>query len=303
MKTKKVRLAIFAHYDKNKLIQDYVIYYLKELKKIVDNIIFVSDCNVKSNEVKKILPYITHSIIGKHGEYDFGSYKRGVLYAQQNKLLDDCDELIFCNDSCYGPLYTFKNVFDTMAQKECDFWGLTYNPVGITKDTCDTLYEDNSPHVQSFFLVFRPQVFNSEIFSNFINNIKKENDKFLIIIKYEIGLSKLLRKNGFRECVYCQTTLSHKHSERFHYLKLMLHDKNPLIKTSVIRQKKYINKLLKLIDKYTDYDSKLISKDLKYNSYYKRLGILDRIFSIFSDEDKSHVIIFFLGIKLSISKK
>lgn len=297
------KLAIFAHYDKNNLIQDYVIYYLMELKKVVDNIIFVSDCNVKSKEVKKILPYITHSIIGKHGEYDFGSYKRGVLYAQQNKLLEDCDELIFCNDSCYGPLYPLKNVFDTMAQKECDFWGLTYNPIGIIKHLSNTPYEDNSPHVQSFFLVFRPQVFNSEIFSNFINNIKKENDKFLIIIKYEIGLSKLLRNNGFKESVYCQTTLNHKNAENFHYLKLMLHDKHPLIKTSVIRQKKYINKLLKLIDKYTDYDSKLILKDLKYNSYYKRLSILDRIFSIFSDEDKSHITIVFLGIKLSISKK
>ena len=36
------RLAIFAHYDKDNIIDDYVIYYLKELKKSFETIIFVS---------------------------------------------------------------------------------------------------------------------------------------------------------------------------------------------------------------------------------------------------------------------
>ena len=36
------RAAVFAHYDKDKIIDDYVIYYLKSLKEIFDNIVFVS---------------------------------------------------------------------------------------------------------------------------------------------------------------------------------------------------------------------------------------------------------------------
>ena len=31
------RAAVFAHYDKDRIIDDYVIYYLKSLKEIFDN--------------------------------------------------------------------------------------------------------------------------------------------------------------------------------------------------------------------------------------------------------------------------
>lgn len=95
------RTAVFAHYDKNNLIQDYVVYYLSELKKCAEKIIFVSDSDVLPVELKKIEDIVEHSIIGRHGEYDFGSYKRGFLYAKENNLLTTCEELILANDSCY----------------------------------------------------------------------------------------------------------------------------------------------------------------------------------------------------------
>ena len=47
------RLCIFAHYDKDNLIDDYVIYYLRELKKSFNKIIFVSDSDYqKKKQIK-----------------------------------------------------------------------------------------------------------------------------------------------------------------------------------------------------------------------------------------------------------
>ncbi len=43
------RVAVFAHYDKSNLIQDYVVYYLSELKKCAGKIIFVSDSDILSD--------------------------------------------------------------------------------------------------------------------------------------------------------------------------------------------------------------------------------------------------------------
>ena len=48
------KLAIFAHYDRGNEIQDYVIEYLKGLKEVAQDIIFVSDSNVKEEELEKI---------------------------------------------------------------------------------------------------------------------------------------------------------------------------------------------------------------------------------------------------------
>ena len=46
-------LAIFASYDKLNQIPDYVVYYLKELKKVSDTI-FVSDNEFSQDELEKI---------------------------------------------------------------------------------------------------------------------------------------------------------------------------------------------------------------------------------------------------------
>ena len=78
-KEKYNRTAVFAHYDENNQIQDYVVFYLKHLKKFVKDIIFVSDSPVEENELKKISKYVKHIIAYHHGEYDFGSYKHNSL--------------------------------------------------------------------------------------------------------------------------------------------------------------------------------------------------------------------------------
>ena len=257
------RVAIFAHYDINNLIQDYVVYYLKELKKYVGNIIFVSDSIVEPKQLNKINNIVEHMIIEKHGEYDFGSYKRGFLYAKENNLLNECDELIFCNDSCYAPLYDFKEMFDSMSSKSLDFWGNTMSK----KD----LYFEYNPHVQSYFIVFSPNVFNSDAFNKLIFSVKKESSKNDIITNYEVGLSKILLEHNFKFDVYCNTSKNFEYSQLLKYKDLIQDDKSPFVKTSIYRnqqiEKKKIYPNYKIIKQNTKYDINLIREDIKYNLY------------------------------------
>jgi lipopolysaccharide biosynthesis protein len=109
------RITIFAHFDKDNVIDDYVIFYLKELKKISEKIIFVSACDLATVEKNKLDGICEVVIAQNHKEYDFGSYKRGFHYFIENSF--DCDEIIFANDSCYGPLYPLKEVFDKMDKE------------------------------------------------------------------------------------------------------------------------------------------------------------------------------------------
>lgn len=253
------RVAVFAHYDKSNIIQEYVIYYLTELKKVCDKIIFVSDGNICEQELLKIKDIVIHSIAQKHGEYDFGSYKRGYIYAKEMNLLNNCDEFIIANDSCYGPLYEFQIMFDKMKTQEIDFWGVTANSVG--------LHHENNPHVQSYFMVFKPNVFKSELFDNFIMSIKKEDNKPSIIINYEIGLSKLLVENGFKYEVYCKSSKYLQHSHVYSAYKLLKNDNNILVKTSLFRYTNIppeVKASFKWL-KASNYNIRLIKSDLKYN--------------------------------------
>ena len=167
------RAAVFAHYDKDNIVDDYVIYYLKSLKEIFDKIVFVSCREIPNNEKIKLYGIVDFIICENHNEYDFGSYKRGYFYLLENGLEQDFDELGFINDSCYGPLYPLKPIINQVG--DCDFWGMTKNL-------------EWQEHIQSFFFVFKKQVFTSKIFKNFMESIKDETDKFDIINKYEISL-------------------------------------------------------------------------------------------------------------------
>jgi lipopolysaccharide biosynthesis protein len=263
------RTVIFAHYDKNNKIENYVIFYLKELKKIAKNIVFVSDCNLNEEEIVK-LSNITHHIIAKrHGEYDFGSYKYGYLYAKENNLLNT-EELILANDSCFGPLISFENIWNEINKKECDFWGINQNDIDVDF------------HIQSFFMVFKENVFKNELFDNFITSIKKQENKDEIIKKYEIGLSKLLLGNGFKAQSFCNYPSDRKVTQD-----LVFNKTAPLIKkweilelypklTKLICQKiiKRLNSAYD-IDLIIDYTKKHSNKKLKNNLKIIRRILID----------------------------
>ncbi|MBO6256736.1 hypothetical protein J6N69_01700, partial [bacterium] len=159
------RAVIFAHYDKQNIIDDYVVYYLRALKEIADELVLVS-CNFVKN--KQAVENIATKIIDDtHNEYDFGSYKRGYLYLKER--LNEFDELVFVNDSCYGPFYSLKEVFDQMDKKDCDFWGITKNNFGYPKNLSSFFVKRS--HIQSYFIILKKNIIISEIFDNFMKSI------------------------------------------------------------------------------------------------------------------------------------
>ena len=278
------RLCVFAHWDRDNIIDDYVIYYLKALKEVCETIIFVSDCNLDSNETNKLDNIADFVLAQKHGEYDFGSYKRGFLFAKEKGL--EFNELLLVNDSCYGPFYPLKPIFDKMGNKKCDFWGMTQNRYGITKFENKPNKPNITPHIQSYFLLLKNNIFNSSMFEIFIKNIQKENEKNEIIIKYEIGLSQLLYKNGFKSAVfinkykYIHNCMSEK------WDKLIQKDKFPFIKTTIIKNGFFITGQVKnwekIITPYSIYPIELINKHFErvkdlYEDKYSKMNIYRKI--------------------------
>lgn len=182
----KQRIAIFAHWDKDNRVAPYVLYYLEELSKEAD-IIFVSDCSLPPAETEKVVPLTIQVIAAPHGEYDFGSYKRGYQYFRELDT-NQYTQLILANDSCYGPFSPFRDLFDRMDQEDVDFWGIFEH----------NIHSDADRHLQSFFLSFSQKVFMADAFSNFLNHVRALPNKREIITAYEVGLSRQLKAIGFR---------------------------------------------------------------------------------------------------------
>lgn len=266
------RAVVFAHYDKDELVDDYVIYYLKSLKETAQNIIFVSCGNLSDVEKSKLDGIVSHIIAEHHEEYDFGSYKRGFFYLKENNLLENIDELVLANDSCFGPFYPFTEIFTEMEKKDCDFWGITKNNFGYRK--VPNHFFVRRPHIQSYFIVLKNNTFKSDDFTNFMKSIKPENSKCVVVSNYEIGLSEMLVEMGFRYDVYIDAYERINNMTIYKWRQLILKYKMPFMKCSLPR---LVNKNLTTIEGYqeiikqvSDYPVELIENNVKRTQYIRK---------------------------------
>jgi len=177
------RLCIFAHYDKHNIIDEYVVEYIKGLATVSKQIIFVSSCEISYAEVDKVSQYCTAVLQKANEGYDFGSWKFGMEYVGFENLAN-FDEIILANDSCFGPIFPFSEMFDKMSTTKCDAWSVT-----IGDGICQ--------YLQSYFLVCRPRLLKSQQFVDFFKSITNLKNKMEYIVKYEVGFSKMLKNNNF----------------------------------------------------------------------------------------------------------
>ena len=183
---KTKRYAVFAGYNPDGTLHPYVITYLKALNEITDGVVYIADSPIYPIEEETLKKLTIHYETERHGEYDFGSYKRGFNWLKNNGYLKNAEELIFANDSTYAPMKSFKPMFEKMAQKtELDFWGATQS-------------NRFNPHLQTYFIVFRKRVLKSKEFDRFINSITHQTHSSLYITEYEIKLTPMLENLGYK---------------------------------------------------------------------------------------------------------
>lgn len=181
--SRKKRLFLFAGYDKDGIIDDALIHYVSSLVKFGDIIVCMdSDCS--KSETDKLKKYTIHTITQRHGEYDFGSYKRCYQYARDNKMLDKYDTIYLVNDSVFGPMFDMTNVIENIEKIPTDAAGLVVSKHKTHK------------FMESWFIRLNKKVFLSDWFDEFISNVKHEELKQIITIKYEHGLTNVIKNNG-----------------------------------------------------------------------------------------------------------
>jgi len=214
--SKPRRITLFAAYDAEGIIDDVVLEYITELSRHSD-LYFLSDFDLNQQELDKLKGIAKGAWGIRHGEYDFGSYKRLAKYLVGWKKLQEYDEILLVNDSSYL-LRPLDDVFEKMSKKSCSWWGMQASK-GIyetrhepsnqyeKKISIETIkneylekFEEDSIydfHIGSYFLVFRQPVIESGFLENFLKGVKKQANKKNIILSYEIGLTRALINKGY----------------------------------------------------------------------------------------------------------
>lgn len=179
--SEKGKVCVFAHFDPSSSIRDYVFSHLESLRKAGFYIVFVSVSNLPESEIEKLQRICGACIVRENIGYDFGSWVEGTNYLLSKTKIS---ELIFTNDSIYGPFHDLGKIIFQMKQKKYDFWGMTNS------------YEI-AHHIQSYFLFISEHVIESEMFRKFLKDFIFFPSflKVLVIKKYEVGFSRAVMKN------------------------------------------------------------------------------------------------------------
>lgn len=202
-KIKHKRACIFASFTRHGFIAQETLHYLEELRKHIDYIVYVADSRAKDEAISEIEKIADALIIGRHEEYDFGSYKRGFALLEEKGILDNIDNLLICNDSVdfVGNSDDLKDIFS--KAQDFDAYGICTATYGFGNKIKRHKYEwVKAPHIQSYFVNFKKNVFTSQVFKDAIHSIRKIKHKTDIIREYEMGLTRFLDKNGFTHGSY-----------------------------------------------------------------------------------------------------
>ena len=180
-------VCLFAHYDKDNRLDDYVLRYLERLKELNFSIVLISASRLAAVESARAQGLCDDVILrGNDGGLDFASWS--MAFAKHGDAIGG--RLLLANDSVYGPIGDLGNALDRLTRMAADFYGMVES-VEIV------------PHLQSWFVLLQPHVARSTAFRSIMAQPFAAMTRREIIKSGEVGLSRRLIAAGFHyEALY-----------------------------------------------------------------------------------------------------
>jgi rhamnosyltransferase len=171
------RAIVFAHFDRDGLVDPWVIRALQAYRPHCETLALVS---ASARECPRSAP-VDHFLARSNVGYDFGSWRDGL------QLLGDLrafDEVVFVNDSSYGPLFDLAAMFDRAGRIRGAVWG------GVVS-------RQIQPHLQSWLFAARRPLLESDRFVSFWESVRHHENKLDVVRSYELGFTRMAREGGF----------------------------------------------------------------------------------------------------------
>lgn len=210
------RACLFAGYDVDGVVDDYVVAYVAELARHAD-VYYLADCVMSEAELRKLARHTKGAWAVAHGRYDFGSWSMLAEEFVGWSTLEDYEEVLLVNDASYL-LRPLDDVFAKMDAIPCDWWGLQLTdrhfdgtgrrdgamPVrqAIAQMPRSVWHYDRYPHVGSYFLSLRRPVMMDVGFRKRLMGVARQDRKIMVVYKYETGTTFHLWGSGYQFATY-----------------------------------------------------------------------------------------------------
>ena len=176
------QVTLFMHFDGRGGVRSQLLDYMRELKANGRDVVFVSNAGkIKPAALTALQEICVCAIIRKNLGYDFGAWRDALDYLHLPRA--ETQEIIFVNDSVFGPLLPLGDTLRRLDYGKADVWGLT--------ESWQVRY-----HLQSFFMAFGPNAIRAEAFGKFWKSVRPVPVKAYIVKQYEIGITQAMVSGG-----------------------------------------------------------------------------------------------------------
>lgn len=260
------RLGIFTFYDESGIVDGYVQELLLGMLSELDKLVIIVNGTITDTSKQILEKYSYDVFVRENVGFDAGGYKDAFTKFLTDEDWEQWEEVVLFNDTFYGPIFPWGQIFEKMEREEVDFWGLSRFP---GRDSCigDAFYPS---HVQSYFLVCRKRLIRSPLFMQFWNELEYPMERSDATKNYEVRFTKYFEEKGFCWKVY--TDICEKHFDMNHggspYIyyayELLSELRFPVIKRNALTITNFIRakQALDYIEENTTYDVKLIYSHL-----------------------------------------
>jgi hypothetical protein len=218
---KNKRVCLFSHFDVDGKLDPHVRLYLQALSHAgVETWLITSNDGLDPESLESARAICGAVIARENRGYDFAGWAMALDVWPE---LFEADELIFANDSVYGPMVPLESVFAKMKSSCADVWAMTESREIVA-------------HLQSYFLVFRRSALAHSAVRRFWRDVRPLPSKHDVISRYEVSLGGFVRAAGLRTAAYASlpdNSTSNPTSK--HWRSLLSKSSFPFIKVSLLR--------------------------------------------------------------------
>jgi len=198
-------------------------------KKALVYVIFESEARLQEYKLR-FLQALAPLVDDVNKGYDTAAFREGIFAFGKDKL-KDYDQLLLVNDTNIGPMRDLSQVFQEMADKQLDFWGISFGEEqeDVTKENP---YGYIPKHLQSYFLVIEKLMLNDDDFYEYWTHLTDTDSRDKAIGRHETRFTKHFADLGYRFDAVVQ---EYEDSAMYIHPLKMLKAGSPLVKYTALK--------------------------------------------------------------------
>ncbi len=198
------RLGLFLFFDSEGIVDDYVQYLLDDMMENLCELCIIVNGELTSQGRKVFEKYTDKILMRSNKGFDVGAWKDAMIEEYGFDRLEEYDEVILFNDSFFGPVYPFREMFDEMTERDLDFWAITvHGDAPDPRNLCPYPYRPR--YLQLFFLVLRQNFIKSKEFQDYWQNMPYYENFNDVGYKHQAVFTKHFADLGFKWAAYVDT--------------------------------------------------------------------------------------------------